>query len=107
MNEKVRKNLAAGINRVKWVAGYVAERTKIETSAAKLFFESSKLERKTGDIYRDIGERIVELKEKGGTDEIDVFNDAVVLQAFDEIKKLRETQDSYKKRAEDINKVPE
>jgi hypothetical protein len=105
MNERVRKNLAAGISRVKWVAGYVADRTKAETSVARMFFESSKLERKKGEIYREIGERVVELKEKGGTDEIDVFNDAVVLQAFNEIKKLRETQDTSKKRAEDINKV--
>lgn len=106
MDEKIRKNLAAGINRVKWVAGYVAERAKVEISAAKMFFESTKAERKMADIYRDIGERVVELKEKGGTDEIDVFNDAVVLRAFDEIKKMRDMQDSYKKRTEDINKVP-
>ena len=107
MNEKVRRNLAAGINRMKWVASYVAERTKAETSAAKLYYASSKLEGRMDDIYREIGKRVVELKETGKEDEVNVLKDTVIMNAFDEIKNMSESVNDYKKQARDINKFPE
>ncbi|MDH4028448.1 MAG: hypothetical protein OEU95_06440 [Nitrospirota bacterium] len=107
MKEKVKKSLTTGINRVKWVANYLAERTRAETSAVKLLYECTKLEEKIDDIHRDIGKRLVTLKEKGKTDEIKVFNDPVFQQAFDEIVEMRKMQEEYKKKAEEINKLPE
>ena len=107
MNEKVRKNLAAGINRMKWVVSYVAERTKAETSAAKMYYESSKLEGRIDEIYRDIGKRVVELKEINEKDDVDVLNDSVILNGFDEIKNMSDSVNDYKKQAKDMNKFKE
>jgi len=50
---------------VRWFATFLAERTKAETEIAKLLFESTRFEGKIEDLYRDIGKRVVELKEKG------------------------------------------
>ncbi len=107
MNEKVRKNLAAGLNRVKWVASYVAERTRSETSAAKLYYESSKLESRMDDIYKEIGKRVVELKEKPEKDEVDILMDPAIQNAFDEMKMMKESVNDYKKQARDINNISE
>ncbi len=107
MNEKVRKNLAAGMNRVKWVASYVAERTKAETSAAKLYYESSKLEGRMDDIYKEIGKRVIELKEKPEKDEVDLLKDPAIQNAFEEIKMMKESSKDYKKQARDINNISE
>ncbi len=104
MIDKAKKSLTTGIMRVKWIAKFLAERTKAETSMAKLLYESSKLENKIDDLYRDIGKRVVELKEKGETS---VLNDFIIQQALDEVKNLRETVDDYKKQAKNINKLPE
>lgn len=104
MKDRIRDSLTTGVNRVKWIAKFVAERTKAETSIAKFLYESSKLENKMDDLYRDIGKRVMELKDM---EDKDVFKDFIVQQALDEIRNLRETVDDYKKQATDINKLPE
>lgn len=107
MIEKVKKNLTTGLMRVKWIAGFVADRTRAETSVAKLLFESSKLESKIDDLYRDIGKRVMELKEKGDQSAKDVYRDFIIQQALDEIRNLHETVSNYRDQAQNINKLPE
>jgi hypothetical protein len=86
MIDTVKKSLTTGISRVKWVAGFVAERTRAETTAAKLLYERSKIENKIDDLYRE---------------------DFIVQQALDEVKNLKETADDYRKHATKVNKLPE
>ncbi len=105
--DRVKKNLTTGLTRVKWIAGFVADRTKAETSVAKLLYESSKIEGKVDDLYREVGKRVMELKSKGGPEEKDVLKDFVVQQALDEIKHLQETVTDYRSEAKNINKLPE
>jgi hypothetical protein len=107
MKEKVRKSLTKGLTRVKWIATFIAERTRAETSVAKLLYESCKLEDKMDGLYRDIGKRVMELKEKSGEEEKDVFQDFIVQQALDEIRNLKESTDDYKDQARNINRLPE
>ncbi|MEE8317851.1 MAG: hypothetical protein V3S13_02955 [Candidatus Omnitrophota bacterium] len=107
MREKVRKSLTMGLTRVKWIATFIAERTRAETSVAKLLYESRKLEDKMDGLYRDIGKRVMELKEKSGEEEKDVLQDFIVQQALDEIRNLKESTDDYKDQARNINKLPE
>ncbi|NOZ68646.1 MAG: hypothetical protein GXP46_05265 [Deferribacteres bacterium] len=97
--DKVRKNLTTGITRVKWMANFVAERTKAGTSSAKLLYEISKLENRIDDLYRRIGRRITELKEKNETEGKDVFRDHIIEEALEEVKKLKETADNYRSKA--------
>jgi gas vesicle protein len=104
MIDTVKKSLTTGISRVKWVAGFVAERTRAETTAAKLLYERSKIENKIDDLYRDIGRRVMELKSK---EDKDVYKDFIVQQALDEVKNLKETADDYRKHATKVNKLPE
>jgi hypothetical protein len=93
-----------GLMRIKWIATFVAERTKAETSVVKLLYESSKLETKINDHYRDIGKRVLELKEK---DETEVFQDFIVQQALREVKNLKSSVEDYKKQAKNTNKLPD
>ncbi len=102
--DRVRKNLTTGITRVKWMANFVAERTKAGTSSAKLLYEISRLENRMDDLYRQIGRRIAELKDKDETGGRDIFRDYIIEEALEEIKKLRETADSYRSRAGNMNK---
>ncbi len=107
MIDKVKKNFTTGLSRVKWIAGFVADRTRAETSVAKLLFESSKLESRMDDLYRDVGKRVMELKEKDDLAEKDVYRDFIVQQALDEIRNIRESVDDYRDQAKNINKLPE
>ena len=105
MIDRVKNNLATGLTRFKWIATFLAERTRAGTSVAKLLYESSKLGERIEDLYRDIGHRVMELKEKGG--DKDVYSDFIVQQALDEIRNLKENVDDYKDQARNINKIPE
>lgn len=104
MIDRIRKSLNKGLDQVKWVATFLAERTKAETDIARLLFESTKIEDRIEDLYRDIGKRITELKEKG---EKSVWKDFVIQQALDEIKHLKEAADDYKNQANNLSKLPE
>jgi len=104
MIDKVKKSFNTGLFRVKWIATFLAERTKAETSVAKLLYERTKVEGRINDLYSDVGNRVMELKEKG---EEDVLKDFIVQQALDEIKHLQESVDDYKSQADNINKLPD
>ncbi|UCD36508.1 MAG: hypothetical protein JSU90_06700 [Nitrospiraceae bacterium] len=104
MLDKTKKNLTAGIGRVKWIASYLTERTKAESSAAKLLYQRSKLESRRDDIWKNIGVRVAELHGKA---EADVYGDFVIQQALSELKELQEKIDDYKSRARDMTKLRE
>ena len=104
MIDKVKKSFSTGVLRVKWIANFLVERTKAETSVARLLYEKTKIDGKINDLYSDVGNRVAELKAKG---EEDVLKDFMVQQALDEIKNLQETVDDYKSKADNINKLPD
>ena len=105
MINRVRNNLATGLTRAKWIATFLAERTRAGTSVAKLLYESSKLAERIDDLYMEIGQRVMELKEKDG--DKDVYSDFIVQKALDEIRNLKEDVDDYKNQARNVNKIPE
>lgn len=100
----IRRSIREGLNKVKWMSAFLAERTKAETSIARLLYESSKLEDRIYDLYRDIGKRIFELYEKG---EEPVLKDFVIKQAIDEIRNLGATMKDYKEKARELSNIPE
>lgn len=105
MIDRVKNNLAAGLARAKWIATFLADRTRAGTSVAKLLYESNKLDGKINEHYKEIGQRVAELKEKG--EGKDVFTDFIVQQALNEIRVLKEDAEDYRNRARNINKIPE
>ncbi|RJQ48608.1 MAG: hypothetical protein C4538_03595 [Nitrospiraceae bacterium] len=104
MIDRIRKNINKGLDQVRWVATFLAERTKAETQIAKLLFENTKIEGKIDDLYRDIGRRVAELREQG---EKSIWKDFVVQQALDEIRHLRNTAEDFKNQARNLSNLPE
>lgn len=104
MIDRIRNSLNKGLDQVRWFATFLAERTKAETEIAKLLFESTRIEGKIEDLYRDIGKRVMELKDKG---EKAIWKDFVIQQALDEIKHMREAADEFRNQAKNLSKLPE
>lgn len=104
MIERIKRSCQEGFRIIKWMASFLAERTKAETSMAKLLYETNKLERRIDGLYRDIGRRTIELREKGETA---VGNDFVIQQTHAEIKSLKETIAEYREKAKNYSKLPE
>ena len=105
MINRVKNNLATGLARAKWITGFLAERTRAGTSVAKLLYESSKLGERIDELYKEIGQRVMELREKG--EDKDVYSDFIVQKALDEIRNLKEDVSDYKDQARKVNKIPE
>lgn len=104
MIEKIRKNINSGVANVRWLARFLAERSKVETSIYKLRYESSRIEKRIDELHKDIGKRVLELKEK---EVKEVFKDFIVQQTMDEIKTLKREVEGYRGKEEEANKVPE
>lgn len=102
MIEKIRKSFNDGVANLKWLANFLAERTRAETSIFKLRYESSRLENKIDELYKDVGKRVLEIKEK---EEKNVFKDFIILQTIDEIKGLRKEIDDYNGKEEEFKKI--
>ena len=94
MIDRVRKSFYEGVKQFKMFASFLSERTKVETSMAKQFYESSRLEARLDGLYNDIGRRVVELDEKG---EKAISRDFVIREAIDEAKKLKRQIEECKK----------
>jgi len=104
MLEKIRKNFNEGVKSVRWIATFFSERLKAETSMAKLLYTSNRLEAKVDELLRNIGRRVLELKEKGDKA---VFKDLIILEAIEEIKRLRTEVEELKSKARALSKPPE
>lgn len=104
MFRSVRRSFKEGLNKVKWIASFLAERTVAETAVARLLYESSKFEERIDDLYRDIGKRVFELNERGKEP---FSKDFVIQQAIDEIKRLNATIKDYKEKAGELSRPPE
>lgn len=104
MIDNIKKSVASGIKRIKWIADFLAERIRVETSIAKVLYKKSKLEDDMDDLYRDIGRRVLELKNLGRED---VFKDFMVQQALNELKEMKETVQEYKTEADTISRLRE
>ncbi|MBI5025632.1 MAG: hypothetical protein HZC12_02665 [Nitrospirae bacterium] len=101
MWEKIRKNFKEGLDSLKWFAAFLAERTKAETSMARLLYESNKLEKKMDELYRDVGKRVFDLREKGEKVEL---KDPIILQSLDEIIRLRQEIEDCKSKSRELGK---
>lgn len=102
MFDRVKKSFNEGVRNVKWIASFLAERTRTETNVAKLLYECNKLEAKLDNLYREVGRRVLELKDR---EDKPVYKDFIVLQTMNEITKLQEEIDDYKKRAHELSKI--
>lgn len=115
MIDRVKKSFNEGVKVVKWIASFVAERTRAETTVAKLLFKSSRLESRLDELYRDIGKRVLELKEKveaaPGEDphryKKSVFKDFIIKQTIDETKILKKQIEELKDKAKEASELTE
>ncbi|GBE06637.1 MAG TPA: hypothetical protein ENH31_04885 [Nitrospirae bacterium] len=104
MLNRIKQSFNEGVKRVKWFAAFISERTKAETSMARLLYESSKLESKLDGLYRDVGKRVLELKDK---EDKPVFKDFLVLQSLSEIRNIRQEIEDCRDRARELGKPPD
>ena len=99
--DRIRKDLEDGLNSIQAIGRFLAQRTRVETSLAKVVYDTQKIRRKIDEKYHELGERIYELK-----DEKNPAENATVRDLISELSSLKEELDFYMTRASELGGKP-
>jgi len=99
--QRLKDDLRAGIATLRLGTVHAAGRALEETELLRMRLELRKLEQQLSDLYKDIGERAVDMKERGETAERVVY-DAEVVRLVKQVDGLKESQ---KKLEAEMNQI--
>lgn len=99
--QRMKDDLRAGIATLRLGTVYAAGRALEETELLRMRLELRKLEQQLSDLYKDIGERAVDMKERGETAERVVY-DAEIVRLVKEVEVLKASRKKLEADMEDI-----
>ncbi|MBK9309101.1 MAG: hypothetical protein IPM58_18865 [Nitrospira sp.] len=99
--QRLKDDLRAGIATLRLGTVHAAGRALEETELLRMRLELRKLEQQLSDLYKDIGERAVDMKERGETAERVVY-DAEIVRLVKQVDGLKESQ---KKLETEMNQI--
>ena len=99
--QRMKDDLRAGIATLRLGTVHAAGRALEETELLRMRLELRKLEQQLSDLYKDIGERAVDMKERGETAERVVY-DAEIVRLVKEVEVLKESQRKLEAEMEEI-----
>ena len=99
--QRMKDDLRAGLATLRLGTVHAAGRALEETELLRMRLELRKLEQQLSDLYKDIGERAVDMKERGETAERVVY-DAEIVRLVKEVEVLKESQKKLEADMEDI-----
>ena len=99
--QRLKDDLRTGIATLRLGTAHAAERALEETELLRMRLELRKLDQQLSDLYKDVGERAVEMKEQGETAER-VLYDAEIGRLVREVQTLKEARKKLEGEMEDI-----
>ena len=101
MWDRIRRDLEGGLSTFKWAGRFLAERIKVETSLAKVVYDSQKIQKKIDEKQLELGRMVFDLRDdKGAT------QNATVRDIISEIESLKKDLDLHMGRAKDLGNDP-
>lgn len=89
--QRIKDDLRTGIATLRLGTVHAAGRALEETELLRMRLELRKLDQQLSDLYKDIGERAVDMKERGETAERVVY-DAEIVCLVKEVEVVKESQ---------------
>jgi predicted nucleic acid-binding Zn-ribbon protein len=99
--QRMKDDLRSGIATLRLGTVHAAGRALEETELLRMRLELRKLEQQLSDLYKDIGERAVDMKERGETAERVVY-DAEIVRLVKEVEVLKASRKKLEADMEDI-----
>ena len=99
--QRMKDDLRAGLATLRLGTVHAAGRALEETELLRMRLELRKLEQQLSDLYKDIGERAVDMKERGETAERVVY-DAEIVRLVKEVEGLKASRKKLEADMEDI-----
>jgi len=86
MYTRIKKDFDEGIDKVKWFAGLLSERVRIELTVFRLLHEAEELRKKRDALLRKIGEDFYQMHKSGsgsqpGREMLDAINEIDALES--------------------------
>ncbi|MBH0204171.1 MAG: hypothetical protein HP496_18205 [Nitrospira sp.] len=89
--QRIKDDLRTGIATLRLGTVHAAGRALEETELLRMRLELRNLDQQLSDLYKDIGERAVDMKERGETAERVVY-DAEIVRLVKEVEVVKESQ---------------
>jgi hypothetical protein len=99
--QRVKHDLKAGLATLRLGTAQVANRALEETELLRLRLEVRKLDQQLGELYRDVGERAVSLREQGEPAER-LLHDSEIARLVREVQELKEIRKKLEADMDDI-----
>jgi hypothetical protein len=99
--QRMKDDLRTGIATLRLGTVHAAGRALEETELLRMRLELRKLEQQLSDLYKDIGERAVDMKERGETAERVVY-DSEIVRLVKEVEGLKALRKKLEVDMEDI-----
>lgn len=99
--QRIKHDLLSGLATLRLGTAHAANRALEETELLRLRLEVRKIDQQLSDLYKDIGERAVEMKERGDTTER-VLHDAEIGRVVREIQQLKDARKKLEADMDDI-----
>ena len=99
--QRLKHDLRTGLATLRLGTAHAATRALEETELLRMRLEVRKLDQRLSDLYKDIGERAVEMKERGETVER-VLYDAEISRLAREVQMLKDARQKLESEMEDI-----
>jgi hypothetical protein len=99
--QRLRHDLKAGLATLRLGTAQAANRALEETELLRLRLEVRKLDQQLGELYRDVGERAVSLRE-GGEPAERVLHDTEIGRLVREVQELKDMRKKLEAEMDDI-----
>lgn len=101
MFSRLKKDIEEGVEKVKWFSSLLSERVRVEIVVFKLLYKSEELKRRRGDLLKQIGEEVYQLRNK----DKNVYAQKEVAAAIKELELLEPEIRETTERASEISKI--
>ncbi|MBA4348694.1 MAG: hypothetical protein C0415_01710 [Thermodesulfovibrio sp.] len=101
MFSRIKKDMEGGIEKIRWFASLLSERTRVEIMVFKLLYRSEELKNKRDELLRKIGEEVYELKGK----DKNIYANKEVADAIKELETIEPEIKETLEKASEISKI--
>ena len=99
--QRLKHDLRTGLATLRLGTAHAASRALEETELLRLRLEVRKLDQQLSDLYKDIGERAVDIKERGEAAER-VLYDAEIGRLVRDVQVLKESREKLEAEMDDV-----
>lgn len=99
--QRLKHDLRTGLATLRLGTAHAASRALEETELLRMRLEIRRLDQRLSDLYKDIGERAVEMKERGETAER-VLHDTEIGRLVREVQALKESRKKLEAEMDEI-----